>query len=127
MRHLRKRFALFLLLCLTIRTGFVFLAYYLPPSTVQYFAIPALLLAASWMYIMFIRARDTGVEVNGERIWWQSLRPLHVAYYAVFSALALLKSEYAWVPLAFDVSLGFSAFLWHHGQAGSFSKLSSGK
>ena len=67
-----------------------------------------------WFYILFIGKRDTGREVFGEKIWWNSLRPIHMILWALFAYLAITGSRNAWIVLLIDTMFGLASFLIHH-------------
>ena len=76
-------------------------------------------IALSFAYWTFVGRRDVGTEVSSlvggdGKIWWQSLRPVHMILWAAFSYGALTDHRDAWKILAADTTLGLSAFLVHH-------------
>ncbi len=71
----------------------------------------ALLPVLGWLFIMFIRRRDTGPEVFGAQIWWQHLRVYHALLWACFAYLAIRGNRFAYVPLLIDTLFGLSAFI----------------
>ena len=75
------------------------------------------------MYIYLTNWRKTGGEVFGEKIWWNSLRPIHSFLYFAFAYNAILKKKNSWYFLGVDVVIGFIAFMVHHYRVGNFSKL----
>jgi len=113
MNNLQKRFSLFLIGCMGIRTLFVYIAKkyvkYLP-----YFGYIATLPAIGFAYIYFTNSRKTGMEVFGGKIWWNSLRIIHSILYALFAYNAILKNTYAWKFLALDVIVGLTGFVMYH-------------
>ena len=118
---LRLRFWLFLLGCIGSRSAFTALAYFSAHSCrlLAVLGAIALLPVLGWFYLIFIGRRDTGPEVFGGRIWWTSLRPVHMLLWGFFAYLALWKCHpSAWVILAVDTLFGLGSFLVHHGQAG---------
>ena len=83
----------------------------------------AVLPAIGFFYIYFTNSRQTGNEVFGDKIWWNSLRPIHGTLYAIFAYMALQKNPSAWIILLLDVIIGLSGFLYFHYIEGNFSKL----
>jgi hypothetical protein len=123
MNSMQARFLLFLIGCIGTRTAFAALAAYISPSYLPYLGYLALLPALGFLYIFISGARATGAEVFGERIWWNSLRPVHAAMYLGFAYNAIMKNSHAWMWLAADVVLGLVAFLIKHWLAGDFAKV----
>lgn len=123
MNNIQKRFLLFLFGCIVIRIIFVVIAKNSSPELLQKLGYLALLPVLGWLYIIFIKRRDTGDEVFGEKIWWKNIRYLHTAFYASFAYLAINKNSNAWILLATDVTFGLLAFLLHHSTVGSFDML----
>jgi hypothetical protein len=83
----------------------------------------ALLPAIAWIYIYFNNSRSTGIEVFGENIWWNNLRPIHAFLYILFSIMAFNKNTQSWKILFVDVLIGLLAFLIYHHNSGNFSIL----
>lgn len=121
--NLRKRFIMFLLGCIVIRTLFVIVAKNASLETLPYLGYFALMPVIGWFYIVFIKSRDTGPEVFGDKIWWNKLRPFHMFWYSAFAYMAINKNPDAWIMLAADVVMGLSSFLIHHYSEGNFSKV----
>jgi len=120
---LRKRFIMFLVGCIGVRTALVFLAFYTKTEYLPYLGYLALLPAIGFAYIYITGSRETGQEVDGGKIWWNCLRPLHSILYFLFAYNAINKNKEAWKFLALDVSIGLVAFLGHHYTNNSFNKL----
>lgn len=124
MNTTQKRFLLFLFGCIGTRLAFALFAKNVQLAILPYLGFIALIPVIGWAYIIFIGSRDTGAEVFGERIWWKSLRPVHMILWAVFAIMALSKNKDAWLVLLGDTALGLISFLVHHYNTGSFKKLS---
>ena len=123
---IQKRFLMFLIGCIGVRTLFVFMAKSWLPDGIylKMFAAPLFIMGLGFLSIWVLGLRKTGRETFGEKIWWNSLRPIHSVLY--LSAAVLLftqKRELAWKLLAVDVSIGFISFIINHISAGSFSLL----
>jgi hypothetical protein len=122
MNNIQKRFLLFICGCILTRSLFVLIA----KNYIEYLPIMgslAVLPAIGFFYIYFTNSRQTGNEVFGDKIWWNSLRPIHGSLYAVFAYMALQKNPNAWIILLLDVIIGLSSFLYFHYSEGDFSKL----
>jgi hypothetical protein len=109
-----RRTLLFLVGCIGTRLLFVYLAFSSPLEYLPYLGGLALLPVFGWLYILITGSRKTGLEVGGERIWWNDLRPIHMLNYAAFSVAALTKNKNAYLLLAWDVILGLFAWINHH-------------
>jgi len=109
-----QRTLLFLIGCIGVRSLFVYLAYAVSPTILPYLGYAALLPAIGFAAIYAFGLRKTGLEVGGERIWWNHLRPIHAALYGAFAAAAITKNEWAWMFLFADVVLGLSSWIHHH-------------
>lgn len=107
-----QRFSLFLL-CLSTRFMFAYIAYkYVELLPIM--GLLALIPALGFAVIYIGDLRKIGLEVNGEQIWWNDLRPFHASLYFLFAILAMKKSKHAWKVLALDATIGFFSFLIHH-------------
>jgi hypothetical protein len=123
MNSIQKRFLLFMLLCIPSRLFLVYLAKTLNRNYVYYMGWLAILPAFGFLYLYFSGARKTGAEVFGDRIWWNSLRPVHAFLYLSFAYKAIQYHEDAWIPLAIDVQLGILSFLLQYYRENYFSRL----
>jgi hypothetical protein len=119
-----KRFLLFLIACIGIRSLFVYIASEINPAYLPYLGYLALLPAIGFISIYVTGSRTTGPEVFGERIWWNHLRPIHSALYFLFAYSAIRNDRNAWVWLLLDVLIGLLSFLIYHYQSGHFSQIS---
>mgnify|MGYP001167723949 FL=1 len=123
MNTIQKRFLAFLLLCIPVRIGFVFIAKKVDIKYLPYLGYLAILPAIGFAYIYIFGKRKTGGETFGQKIWWNNLRPLHSILYFIFAYLALKKSNNAYIPLLLDVIIGLISFIIYHYSVGSFRKL----
>jgi hypothetical protein len=108
-----SRALLFLFGCIGTRALFAYIAKIASPKILQWLGALALLPVIGWSLIIFFELRETGVEAGG-KIWWKNIRIIHAGFYALFAALALMRSPNAWVVLAIDTTFGLAAFLAHH-------------
>jgi hypothetical protein len=112
--NLQKRFLLFLVGCIGTRLLLVYIAKNISVTLLPYMGYIALLPAIGFFYIYFTKSRQTGLEVFGDKIWWNDLRPIHGTLYLLFSYHAIRGNQNAWVFLLVDVLFGLIAFLIHH-------------
>ncbi len=108
-----KRMLLFWIGCIGTRSAAVWLAYS-HPTLLPYMGTLAAIIAVGFFSIYIGNLRQTGLEVFGDRIWWNHLRPIHAILYAAFAYFALTGRKRAWVFLALDVILGAAAWLHFH-------------
>jgi hypothetical protein len=113
MQNADKRLWLFLIGCIGTRSLFAYLAKTVSPQYLEFMGWIALLPAFGFFYIWVTGSRKTGPEVFGEKIWWNHLRPIHGALYALFSYFAIQRKQFAWLFLLFDVVFGVISFLWN--------------
>jgi hypothetical protein len=116
---IKLRFFLFLFGCIGSRAAFTTLSAFSSGWLLRVLGILALIPVIGWFYIIFIGKRDTGLEVFGDKIWWKSLRPIHMLLWLFFAYLAITGNKFAWIVLAFDTFFGLSAFLIHHYREGN--------
>ena len=124
MNSIQIIFLYFLLLCIPTRIAFVLLAYFIREKYLPYLGYVAILPAVAFLIIFIGGFRKTGAEVQGDSIWWNSLRPVHAALYIGFAYLAITKNKRSWIILMLDVIIGVISFLTYHGINNNFSKLS---
>ena len=120
---IQKRFLLFLIGCIGLRTLFVYIAKTAQSNTLQILGYISILPALGFFYLFLTDSRKTGREVFGDKIWWNALRPIHGVLYALFAYFAITKNKYAWRFLAVDVSIGLVSFLIYHTVNNNLSKL----
>jgi len=123
MNNIQKRFLLFLVGCIGLRTLFVIIAKNSPMKYLKYLGYIALLPAVGFAYIFLSGTRQTGAEVFGDKIWWNYLRPVHSLLYFLFAYNAITGNTQAWIYLLVDVLLGLCAFMGFHYKNGDFAKL----
>jgi len=121
MKNIHKRILMFLIGCIGTRTLLVYIAKTTDVKYLPYLGYLALLPAAGFLYIFVTGIRKTGAEVFGEKIWWNSLRPVHALLYTLFAYNAINKNKNSWIVLLVDVVFGLVNFLWHHYSLGSFT------
>ena len=123
MNNIQKRFLLFLIGCIGLRSLFVLIAKNIYMKYLKYLGYLALLPAIGFAYIYLTGSRKTGEEVFGEKIWWNDLRPLHSLLYFLFSYNAIIGNKNSWIYLLIDVIIGLFSFLVFHYFNGDFTKL----
>ena len=124
MNNIKKRFFMFLGLCISTRIFFVYYAKQTDIQTLKRLGYIALVPAIGFMYIYLTGSRQTGAETQGAKIWWNDLRPLHSLFYFSFAYIAINGDQNnAYKALLIDVIIGLISFLmFHHGE-GNFKKL----
>ena len=123
MNTLQKRFLLFLIGCIGIRSLFVYIAKNVNTQLLMYMGYLALIPAIGFFYIYLSGVRQTGAEVFGEKIWWNNLRPIHGLLYFLFGYNAIIGNKNAWIYLLIDVIIGLISFLIFHLYNGDFKKV----
>ena len=114
MDTLHKRIALFMIGCMGIRLLLVYVAKNIRATWLRYMGYLALLPAAGFIYIYITGSRQTGVEVFGDTIWWDYLRPFHTVFYLLFAFNAIKGNPHSWMFLLADAIFGLINFLIHH-------------
>ena len=119
MNTLQKRFLLFIFGCLGTRFALAVLADKINKEYLPIMGGLALIPAIGFLYIYFFSARKTGLEVFGEKIWWNNMRLIHGLIYIAFAVFAIQKKHFAAKVLYFYVILGLVSFLLYHYNAGN--------
>ena len=120
---MQTRFVLFIIFCLGSRVTLAYIAKHAGPRVLRIMGYLAIAPVIGFMYIFLTGSRTTGAEVMGEKIWWNSLRPVHALLCALFAYSAINSYSYAWMFLLADVVLGAISFMVHHYRANDFHKL----
>jgi hypothetical protein len=123
MNNLQKRFLLFLFGCIGTRRLLVYIAQTTNKTVLMSLGYLALLPSIGFFYLYFSESRKTGVEVFGDKIWWNNLRPVHGLMYTLFAYNAINGNLNAWIYLLVDVTFGLTSFLIFHYYNGDFTKL----
>ena len=123
MNDMQKRFLLFLIGCIGVRSIFVLIAKNASTYYLQILGYLALLPAIGFIYIYLTGSRQVGAEVFGEKIWWNNLRPIHSSLYFLFAYNAINVNKMAYQYLLFDVIFGLVSFLVYHYNKGDFEKV----
>ena len=109
-----KRMLMFLIGCMGARLSLTYAAYRFP-ALLPWLGLLALAISIGFTLIYINGWRKTGVEVGGQTIWWNDLRPVHAFMYGLFALLAFMGvEEHAWKVLLLDTIIGFLAFVLHH-------------
>ena len=114
MNNIQKRFVLFLIGCIGLRFAFVYIAKVIDVYYLQLLGYLAIIPAVGFLYIFLTGSRKTGMEVFGDHIWWNMLRPIHALLYLLFAYNAIYKNKRSWIFLLIDVLLGFISFIVYH-------------
>lgn len=123
MNNLQKRFLLFLVGCIGLRTLIAYGAKIASKTVLMYMGYVAIIVGLGFLTIYFTGSRKTGGETFGDKIWWNDLRPVHGLIYLLFAYNAIIGNRDAWMFLAFDVVIGLVSFLWFHSSNGDLNKL----
>ena len=113
MNNIQKRFMLFLI-CIGIRSFFVYLAKNVNITILKYLGYIAILPSIGFFYLFLTDSRKTGTEVFGDKIWWTNLRPIHGLLYFLFAYNAINGNKFSWIYLLIDVIIGLISFLTYH-------------
>jgi hypothetical protein len=89
----------------------------------MYLGYLAVIPSIGFFYLFFSGTRKTGMEVFGDKIWWNNLRPIHGSLYLLFAYNAITGNQNAWIYLLVDVIIGLISFLIFHYYNGDLNKL----
>lgn len=109
-----KRIFLFLFGCISIRFILVYIAKNINMNYLPYMGALATIPAIGFIYIYVNDLRKSGLEVFGDKIWWNMLRPIHAILYLLFAYNAINLNPNSWIYLFVDVLLGLNSFLIYH-------------
>jgi hypothetical protein len=105
-----KRILLFLFGCIQTRLLLSYIAKnYL--ELLPYMGLFAIAISIGFMCIYIFKLRDTGPEVFGDVIWWDSLRPIHSILWGSFAYLAFINNKDAWKILLLDTLFGLLSYI----------------
>jgi hypothetical protein len=111
---MEKRFIAFLIGCIGSRLLLVLIAKNIDNGLLPHLGYLSILPAIGFMYIYLTGSRKTGLEVSGEKIWWNNVRPIHSLLYFMFAYSAIMKKSYSWIFLLIDVVFGLVMFSRNH-------------
>ena len=113
-----RRSVVFLVFCIGARTGLAFAASrpaYMSDWRARYpMCLFAGVAALGWLDLYRRGARMDAVEAGPSGTWWNGLRPVHAGLYLAFVVMAMAERAraYAWAPLAADVVVAITAWVW---------------
>jgi hypothetical protein len=127
MNNIQKRFLLFLLGCIVVRSLLVYIAKIGNEKILKLLSVFTFVVAIGFIYRYVSGSRKTGPEVFDDVIWWNHLRPVHFILYLLFSILVIVFKQYnsAWIVLLVDVLIGLVSFLIYHIKSGNYKMLLS--
>ena len=123
MNNLKKRFINFLVLCIPLRIYLIYLSKNIKKENKKYIIIFYLSIGIGMLILYFGSYRKTGIEVGGDVIWWNHLRPLHAFVYLYFSYLYYINDDNSYEILIYDVIIALISFFNYHYINNSFYKL----
>ena len=104
------RILLFIFLCIPFRIFLVYIAKY-KQKYLKFLSFFAIIIGIGFIYFYFSGTRKIGLETFGELIWWNDLRLVHAFNFLTFSILTYFKPNIAFLPLLFDVIIGFNSWI----------------
>jgi hypothetical protein len=116
---------MFLLGCIPVRIGLSYLIKYVNKGKNKFLnvlkyllAIFLLIISISFFIIYIFGLRKTGLETQGQPIWWDSLRPLHGLLYGIAAIFLLTQYNYRKVTpsrlIFWDAIFGLISFSIYH-------------
>jgi len=109
MGDLSSRNKRFLIGCMGTRFAVTLLAWKVP-TLLPVLAIFAAGVSIGMMTIFLTGSRKIGIETEGEKIWWNSIRPVHSILWGAFAWYAWCRNPHAWKWLLLDTLFGLAAF-----------------
>ena len=123
MNDIQKRFSMFLLGCIPVRLLYTYVSKNYPKYQ-KHLGYIGLCIGIGFMYIFVTGSRKTGQEVQGDKIWWNCLRPFHSIMYLLFAYYSIhLKNKDSWKFLFVDTIVGLLSFLFYHCKENNLKKL----
>jgi len=104
---------LFLVGCMSARLLLTYLAKIANRKWLKFMGYVAILPAIGFMYLYLSGTRNK-LGAFGEKIWWNSLRPVHASLYGLFAYFAITGNRNAWIFLLVDSVIGLVGFLRAH-------------
>lgn len=118
----QKRFLLFMV-CILIRGLMV----YVSKRDITYRRIVAVILVIAVLGLLNIIINGDKREkgIIGQKIWWGYLRPVHVILWTTFIIMTFIPTytEYAWMVLLLDLTIGIIAWIIQQQKLGNFLKI----
>lgn len=99
------------IICILFRLFLVYIAK--TTKNLKYLGYITLIISIGFIFIYVTKSRKTGIEVNGKKIWWNELRPIHGILYLIFS-IGAINNYNLWYLLLLDVIIGLVAYLIHY-------------
>lgn len=97
-------------ICITVRLLFAYIASVANRRFLSILGYVAILPVLGFLYLYLSGVRNkTGAF--GEKIWWNSLRPVHALFYGLFAYFAITGNRNAWIFLLLDAMVGLGGFI----------------
>lgn len=100
----------FIFLCFPSRLLLSLLAKKINPTYLPIMGLFTIFISINFL-INFINNKNYDKGFFGNYVWWNNYRIIHALTYAIFSILAILKFNNAWIILFIDAILGLLFFL----------------
>ena len=107
MGSIKLRILLFLLLCIPIRSLFVYIVYKYP-QYLRLFSIFYLIMGLGFLNQYF---KNNKIGFFGGKVWWNKLRLLNFIFYTLFSLFAFTKNKKSYLLLIPDIVIGLILFI----------------
>lgn len=119
---LEQTLLLFLLGCIPVRLLVTFIAKIANLTVLRILGILFLIPATGITYYAISGTRNN-VGAFGEKVWWNSMRPVHAILFFCFAYYAIIGNKCAYVYLLIDTIMSLFSFLYFHSMNGDFSKV----
>lgn len=110
MVSVKLRILLFLLLCIPIRSLFVYIVYK-NPKYLRFFSVFYLIMGIGFLN-QFIKNKRIGFF--GGKVWWNNLRLLNFIFYTLFAISAFYKNKKSYLLLIPDIVIGMILFIFKY-------------
>ena len=98
-------------LCIFVRLSLAYSVYYVQKMQVRYmFAFLYFILSVGALYQYIIKTRTVGAFHN--KVWWDSLRPIHALLFLFTSIGLFYKYKYSYVFLLLDTVISVLGYIY---------------
>lgn len=108
----KNRLLIYILGCVGTKSLLTYIISKLPSHLLPIVGYIALIPIFGFSYNFLSGTRTIGAF--GEKVWWNSLRPIHAILYSLFAISAINKNPHCWIILAIDIIISAIGFFIYH-------------
>ena len=104
------KLSLLFCVCILVRFSFAYFVSRLYNSKFRYlFILLFFMMSLGFIFNYVSKIRTSGAF--GQKIWWDTYRPIHALLYSLTAILLLFKYKYSYIPITFDTIIAVYGYI----------------